>query len=81
MNDKYDMSLKQLIIEGISHPDYYIDGYKSLKRAKYGQVSTKSLLCCIKKFFHLGYDKDTIYNTCLLVFDSNELRTYKHLFI
>lgn len=77
---KYNCSLKTLLKEGISHPNFYGDFLKKIKKIKFRIDVDQSFIKIVETFLHKGYHNKILLNTCSLVFDTNFLMKYKDKF-
>jgi len=75
---KYNVSLKWHLTNGISHPSFYGDVLKRVRKLKYVKENVHiKLFHLINSFLSKGYDADVLKNTCLMVFDSLYLSSLK----
>ena len=69
---KYNVSLLWLLSNGISHPSFYGDVLKRIRKLKYIHSDSKIALSqLVKQFLGKGYDRLTLKQTILLVYDVN----------
>jgi hypothetical protein len=75
---KYNVSLKWHLNNGISHPSFYGDVLKRVRKLKYVKPNVHiKLFNLINLFLSKGYDAYVLKNTCLMVFDSLYLSSLK----
>ena len=69
---KYNVSLLWLLSNGISHPSFYGDVLKRIRKHKYKHCYSKIALSrLVRLFLAKGYDRFTHRQTILLVYDDN----------
>ena len=68
---KYKVSLLWLLSNGISHPLFYIDVLKRIRKLKHKHTGHKALSQLMKLFLEKGYNRHTLKQTLLLVYDIN----------
>jgi hypothetical protein len=75
---KYNVSLKWHLTNGISHPSFYGDVLKRVRKLKYVKENVHiKLFHLINSFLSKGYDAYVLKNTCVMVFDSLYLLSLK----
>ena len=75
---KYNVFLKWHLNNGISHPSFYGDVLKRVRKLKYVKPNVHiKLFNLINLFLSKGYDAYVLKNTCLMVFDSLYLSSLK----
>jgi hypothetical protein len=73
---KYNVSLLWLLSNGISHPSFYNDVLKRIRKLKHKYCDIKSALSkLINLFLTKGYNRHTLKQTILLVYDVNFVST------
>jgi len=73
---QFNSSLIQFIEWGISHPHFYRDFFKKIKKVKYktNGVSLQHTVSLISQdFLYRKYSKDVLKNTCSLVLNSETM--------
>ena len=69
---KYNVSLLWLLSNGLSHPSFYGDVLKRIRKLKYKQCDSKNALSrLVRMFLAKGYDRFTLRQTILLLYDNN----------
>jgi len=74
--EQFNSSLKKMIEKGISHPHFYGDFLKKIKKVKYktNGVSLQHIVSLIAQdFLNRKYNKHILKNTCSLVLSSETM--------
>ena len=80
MIEKYNVSLKKLMQQGICNPEFYGDFVYKFKKIIGNPNFSDLLKRIVNRFRRAGYSKDIMRQTACLVFNPNMVEGYAALF-